>query len=176
MARVVRLAYADPPYLGCCRLYDHYHPDERCWDDPATHRLLVERLSDEYPDGWALSLHAPSLATILPFCPDDARVSAWVKTWHQIRPKVPVQFAWEPVILRGGRKRQNTPMVRDWIATPATRMRGTPGAKPDAFCFWIFDQLGAEPDDEFVDLFAGSGGVARAWDGWRAQLPLTILA
>lgn len=24
---VLRLAYADPPYLGCCALYDHHHPD-----------------------------------------------------------------------------------------------------------------------------------------------------
>ncbi|MBQ9916908.1 MAG: hypothetical protein IJO71_06875 [Microbacterium sp.] len=38
------------------------------------------------------------------------------------------------------------------------------GAKPAAFCRWMFDLLGAEPQDEFTDLFAGSGGVARAWD------------
>src|SRR5690606_1435371 len=58
---VVRLAYADPPYLGCCRLYQHHHPDGRCWDDLETHRLLVERLCDEYPDGWALSATSSSL-------------------------------------------------------------------------------------------------------------------
>lgn len=23
----MRFAYADPPYLGCCALYDHHHPD-----------------------------------------------------------------------------------------------------------------------------------------------------
>ncbi|MDR6691498.1 hypothetical protein J2X55_002421 [Microbacterium sp. 1154] len=38
------------------------------------------------------------------------------------------------------------------------------GAKPAAFCRWVFDLLGAEPQDEFSDLFAGSGGVARAWE------------
>jgi hypothetical protein len=37
------------------------------------------------------------------------------------------------------------------------------GAKPAEFCRWVFDLLGAEPQDEFTDLFAGSGGVARAW-------------
>ncbi|WP_336633428.1 MULTISPECIES: hypothetical protein [unclassified Microbacterium] len=37
------------------------------------------------------------------------------------------------------------------------------GAKPAVFCRWIFDLLGAEPQDEFHDLFAGSGGVMRAW-------------
>jgi hypothetical protein len=38
------------------------------------------------------------------------------------------------------------------------------GAKPAEFCRWMFDLLGAEPQDDFVDLFAGSGGVMRAWD------------
>lgn len=37
------------------------------------------------------------------------------------------------------------------------------GAKPAVFCRWVFDLLGAEPQDEFSDLFAGSGGVMRAW-------------
>ncbi len=37
------------------------------------------------------------------------------------------------------------------------------GAKPATFCRWIFDLLGARAGDEFVDLFPGSGGVARAW-------------
>lgn len=37
------------------------------------------------------------------------------------------------------------------------------GAKPAAFCRWMFDLLGAQPQDEFADLFAGSGGVMRAW-------------
>lgn len=37
------------------------------------------------------------------------------------------------------------------------------GAKPAAFCRWMFDLLGAEPQDQFTDLFAGSGGVMRAW-------------
>lgn len=165
----MRFAYADPPYLGCCGLYDHHHEEPfGCWDDPATHAQLVAYLTDEF-DGWALSLHAPSLGTILPLCPPNARVLAWCKTWHQIRPKVPVQYAWEPVIVVGGRKRKNDPMVRDWMACPATRMRGTPGAKPDEFCRWVFDVLGAEPEDEMVDVFPGSGAVGHAWDAWCRQ-------
>lgn len=38
------------------------------------------------------------------------------------------------------------------------------GAKPAVFIRWMFDLLGAEPQDEFTDLFPGSGGVMRAWD------------
>lgn len=172
----MNFAYADPPYLGCCRLYEHFHPDGFCWDEAATHRVLIDRLVRDFPDGWALSLSAPSLQAILAMCPPDVRVSAWCKTWHQIRPNVPVQFSWEPVILRGGRKRKNDPMVRDWLACPATRLQGTPGAKPPEFAFWIFDQLGMEPDDDLDDLYHGSGAISRAWDSWRSQQRLGLSA
>ncbi len=37
------------------------------------------------------------------------------------------------------------------------------GMKSAAFCEWVFRQLGAEPGDEFADLFPGSGAVSRAW-------------
>lgn len=37
------------------------------------------------------------------------------------------------------------------------------GAKPAAFCRWMFDLLGALPVDDFTDVFPGSGGVSRAW-------------
>lgn len=169
----MRLAFADPPYLGCGqKLYGALHPDAADFDDPETHRALIERLVDEFPDGWALSLHTPSLATILPMCPPDVRVMAWVKDWHQIRVNVAVQYAWEPVIVRGGRATKHDPMVRDWVRAGATRQRGTPGAKPEAFCRWLFMVLGMEPDDELVDLFPGSGAVGEAWEHYRAQRSL----
>lgn len=38
------------------------------------------------------------------------------------------------------------------------------GAKPAPFIRWVFDLLGAEPQDDFTDIFPGSGGVMRAWD------------
>lgn len=37
------------------------------------------------------------------------------------------------------------------------------GAKPAAFCRWVFDLLGATPDDRLDDLFPGSGIVGRVW-------------
>ena len=37
------------------------------------------------------------------------------------------------------------------------------GAKPAEFCQWVFQLLGATRGDEFVDIFPGSAGVARAW-------------
>jgi hypothetical protein len=43
------------------------------------------------------------------------------------------------------------------------------GAKPAVFCRWVFDLLGAQPQDEFSDLFPGSGGVSRAWDVFSSE-------
>lgn len=159
----MRFAYADPPYLGCgAKLYGPHHDEAADWDDPQTHIDLIAHLCDEYPDGWAVSLHLPSLRLYLAHVPEDARVGAWVKTWHQIRPTT-TQFAWEPVIWRGGRKdNKRTPMVRDWIAANATRQRGLPGAKPDEFNRWITDLLNMQDGDTLVDLFPGTGGMARA--------------
>ncbi len=169
-----RFAYADPPYLGMCGRYDHDHPDGRCWDEPETHRLLIERLSSEY-DGWALSLHVPSLRAILPMCPDDVRVLAWCKTWASWKPGVYPAAAWEPIILSRSRKRRwmngDAQTPRDWFACVAMQ-NGFFGAKPHLMIYWLLDCLGVGPDDEFEDLFHGSGAVAAAWERWRAQPPL----
>lgn len=172
----MRYAYADPPYLGCCGLYDHNHPDGRCWDDPETHRLLIERLSDEYPDGWALSLHEPSLRTIHAMCPDDVRVGAWVKPFAVFKKGVNPAWTWEPVMFRGGRRRTDgaEPTVADFCIAGITLKRGTKGAKPDKFTWWVLAMLGVQAADEFHDLFPGSGAVGRAWEAWRSQLSLGL--
>jgi hypothetical protein len=77
--------------------------------------------------------------------------------------------AWEPVIYRGGRAYPSPLEARRLDAlVHVVRIRTTDprrvvGAKPAAFCWWLFDLLGALPGDELVDLFPGSGGVGRAW-------------
>jgi hypothetical protein len=43
------------------------------------------------------------------------------------------------------------------------------GRKPETFCFWLFDCLGLEAEDDFYDLFPGSGAVMQAWEKFRAQ-------
>ena len=166
----MRFAYADPPYLGCGALYAGNHAGALAWDDPATHRRLIGRLSDEWPDGWALSISTPSLRTLLPMCPADVRVGAWVKPFCSFKPGVPVAYAWEPIIFRGGRRRgRDEPTVRDWVACGITLKRGLTGVKPRLVCRWIFDLLGAERGDELDDLFPGSGAVGFAWDEWRGD-------
>lgn len=99
----MRFAYADPPYLGQgTKHYGDLHADAGDCDDLLWHKALIERLCDEFPDGWALSLHTPSLKAMLNFCPDDVRVGAWVKPFAAFKKNVTRAYAWEPVILRGG--------------------------------------------------------------------------
>lgn len=173
----MRVAYADPPYLGCCARYAHEHGEGGCWDDLATHHALISRLGDEFPDGWAMSTTSSSLQRILPICPDGVRVSAWVKPFASFKPNVNPAYAWEPVIWRGGRqpRSRDEATVRDWHRSNITMKRGLTGAKPQAFCFWLFDLLGLTETDEFVDLFHGSGAVKSAWQRYSERLPLEAI-
>lgn len=166
----MKFAYADPPYLGCGKLYAAHHADALAWDDPETHRHLLERLCDEYPDGWAMSLHEPSLKVLLPMCPDDVRVSPWVKPFAVFRPNVGVAYAWEPVIWRGGRKRtREQDTVRDWVSANITLQRGLTGAKPRDFCRWLFAILNIQAGDQLDDLFPGTNAVGAALQDWLAS-------
>lgn len=170
----MRFAYADPPYLGCGKLYKQNHADSMVWDDPETHRALVVRLANEFPNGWAMSLSTPSLKTILPMCPDDCRVSAWVKPFAIFKPNVGVAYAWEPVIWRGGRKRtRQQPTTRDWVSANITLKRGLTGAKPAAFAWWLFEILNAQDGDEFIDLFPGTNAIGDEWAKRKNQIELT---
>jgi hypothetical protein len=127
--------------------------------------LLIERLRDEYPDGWALSLSTPSLSTILAICEEKGvkyRVLAWVKPFAAFKANVGVAYAWEPVIVSGGRRRTREQLtVRDWLSEVITLKRGLTGAKPERFCRWILDVLNFQPGDTLDDLYPGTGVMAR---------------
>jgi hypothetical protein len=164
----MRFAYADPVYLGCARLYPE-HPESHIWNDPETHRELIEQLGDEYPDGWALSCHTPSLRVLLPFCPSDIRIGAWVKPFHAYKRGVRPAYAWEPLIYRGGRNK-NPPVPekggkaitpKDFVSANITLRKGLTGAKPEPFCDWVLDLLGFQPGDELTDLYPGTGVMGR---------------
>lgn len=160
-------AYADPPYLGCCRLYGHDHRSG-CWDDLSTHASLIARLRLDFPDGWAMSATSVSLQQLLPLC-GDVRVAAWVKSFCAFKKGVRPCYAWEPVIFRGGRNvnppaplkggKQITP--KDFHIAPITLKKGLTGAKPESVCGWILDLLNVEPGDTVVDLFPGTGIMGR---------------
>jgi hypothetical protein len=168
----MRIAYADPPYLGCCARYGHEHGvSGLCWDEIATHERLIDGLCTAYPDGWALSLSSPSLRTLLPLCPEDVRVAPWVKPFAVFKPNVNPGYAWEPVIWRGGRKKRSReePTVRDWISAEITLQKGLVGAKPEKFVWQLFDLLGLQSNDTVIDIFPGTGVVGRVWEQYKRQ-------
>lgn len=170
----MKFAYADPPYLGLAKkFYGRLHPEAAVYDTLEGHRALIERLVDEFPDGWAYSCTSGNLQAILPVCPAGVRVAAWTKPFASYKPGVNPAYAWEPVIFMGGRKRgRDQETTRDFCAVPITLKRGFQGAKPRDFCFWLFDLLGMEPGDEFHDLFPGSGAVLKAHAAWCQIRPL----
>lgn len=164
----MRFAYADPPYVGQAKR--HYR-HEASYAGEVDHAALIARLVADYPDGWALSCSSPSLRELLPLCPPDVRVMAWTKPFCAFKANVNPAYAWEPVLVRGGRKRtRQQPTVRDWCAVNITLRRGLVGVKPDAFCFWLFDVLNCRPTDTLDDLYPGSGAVTAAWRRWQWQL------
>lgn len=169
----MKFAYADPPYIGCAR--KHYRDDPQCAE--VDHAELIVRLVGEY-DGWALSCSEVSLRELLPLTPEGTRVGAWVKRLVFFRPGVRVAYAWEPVLFSTPRKtkvrRGAGRTIYNWLQANTTFKTGCAGAKPDAFCFWLFDLVGARPDDEFCDLFPGSGNVTRCWKIWCGQQRLDL--
>ena len=169
----LRLAYADPPYPGLSRRYYGEHPD---YAGEVDHAELITRLSADY-DGWALSTSAIALPRILALCPDDVRVAVWIRGDRGGRALGPLN-AWEPVIYWRGRldpdlsrvddlrhlpKRPRTDVLEHRPRPRTTDPQNVIGAKPAVFARWIFDLLGARPQDAFTDLYPGSGGISRAW-------------
>jgi len=166
----MKFAYADPPYFGIAeKFYGHLHPEAAAYDTLDAHRALIERLCDEFADGWGLSMTSGNLHDILPLVPKSARIMAWVKPFASFKPGVGVAYAWEPVIVMGGRRRtREQRTVRDWCAVNITIKRGFTGAKPAEFIFWLMDVLNVQIGDEVHDLFPGSGAVQSAIDIFMA--------
>lgn len=170
----MKFAYADPPYLCGAHLYKDY-PEWRDFASVEGHARLINRLVDEYPDGWALSMSSVDIQTIGPLLPAMVRWGAWIKPFASFKPNVTRAYCWEPVAFMGGRKIERTdPTVRDFIEAeepPALKesialKKGLTGAKPPKFCHWIMDLMNFDPDegDEFDDLFPGTGAFSRARD------------
>jgi len=163
----MRIAYADPPYPGCAHLYRD-HPDYAGEVDSVA---LLRRLAAEY-DGFVLHTSSPALADLASVAKEvGARPMAWVKTFAAFKRNVPVAYAWEPVFVRPCRKPTVSKRVvmRDWIACPITMRKGLTGAKPPPVIRWAFEVVGAQPDDDLIDLFPGTGIVGSTWDAWRAE-------
>jgi hypothetical protein len=167
----VVMGYADPPYPGQAKRLYGDHPD---YAGEVDHAELIPDLLARFPDGWALSTSVRALPAVLRLCPDRALVCCWLKRATSPPMGDHRMYSWEPVILCD----TPNPVVPTRMHCEANtaqytfRAKGVEyvvGAKPQAFSFWLFAAMGLRPDDEFVDLFPGSGAVTEAWNAWRAQ-------
>lgn len=171
----LKIGYADPPYIGCAHLYKD-HPD---YAGEVDHVALVSKLESEF-DGWVLHASATpnSFATLAPLVANipGARWMSWVKGFAAFKRNVPVAYAWEPCVVKPARKPvvSKRIVMRDWIQESITLKRGLTGAKPEAVCHWLFEVMGARPEDDLVDLFPGTGAVSRAWNTWRGKFTLPV--
>jgi hypothetical protein len=157
--RPLRVAFADPPYPGKAFLYD----DQPTYGGEVDHVELLDRLRSEFVDGWALSTSSAALRELLPLCPPEARVCAWVKPNAPSPKTYGLHSRWEALIVVPARRLQ--PGMSDWLLASPARLGGETliGRKPLAFCAFLFRALGLRPGDELVDLFPGTGIVGRAW-------------
>lgn len=160
----MKFCYADPPYPGYAKKF--YSHDPQCAE--VDHGELIETLERDYPV-WALSTASTTLRDVLAVAPPDIRIGAWIKPFCSFKPGVNPAYAWEPVLFRTPNRSDRGTTIRDYVDCSITLKRGLVGAKPEGFCFWIFDLLGVSPDDDFVDLFPGTGGVTAAWHKWRSR-------
>lgn len=172
----MRLAIADPPYLGRAnRWYGtgrgharglgraDEHPEASTWDDPDTHRALASRLEADY-DGWAIAATSDSLSVYLPVCPPGCRIMVWHKG-NAIPSGSRIGNQWEPVIVRipsSRLGRNGGHPLSDVLTTGVSNRANFVGAKPSQWTHWVLDALGYTPGDELHDLFTGSGAVDRA--------------
>lgn len=167
-----RIAYADPPYIGCAHLYR----GQTDYGGEVDHVALINRLESEF-DGWVLHAAATpeSMRVLAPLVvKTGARWMSWVKGFAAFKRNVSVAYAWEPVIVKAARKPvvSKRVVMRDWVECSITLRRGLTGAKPEKVCHWAFEMVGARPDDDLVDLFPGTHAVSEAWATWRERFLL----
>lgn len=157
----MRVAYADPPYIGQANRY----PEKREVD----HRALIAELEVGY-DGWALSASSPSIFDLVPLFKERPRIGVWVKPFAIFKPNVNPAYAWEPIFFKPARARgRGLPTIRDWVSANITLKKGVIGAKPPEFCLWLFELLGMTKEDEFYDLYPGTGIVTKCWKEWASN-------
>lgn len=171
----MKLAYADPVYLGMSKRYPE-HPESHIFDDVQTHADLIARLDSDY-DGWAYSMSSVSLPHILPHVPDGVRIAAWLKSFAAFKPNVRIAYTWEPVLFVPARdsSKDGAPVGRDHLVEPITLRKGLVGAKPERFCRWVLDLMGYRPDSDSVDdIYPGTGVMGRVVDNYQMGIDYSV--
>lgn len=154
----MRFAYADPPYPGQAKRY--------AGGKEVNLPLLIAHIRTF--DGWALSTSAAALLDVWNLAP-EARCASWLKTWAT-NGWSRVRWSWEPVLfvtpVKGLAPGERSTVWDGLVCAPVVDWSEVPGqgggAKPKEFVDWLLGLVGWTEGDEFVDIFPGSGRVARA--------------
>jgi hypothetical protein len=193
-----RIAYADPPYPGKSKRYYGDHPDYAGEVDHAalvaslaadydawalsTSAAALQPVLEVCPpgvrvaawfrgarankaarlpiNGWEPVIYGGQLIRRVSPAQHDA-IGAVASASRATRRADPHDASSQP----GGR-------VDSLVFRPGARTTDparVTGAKPATFCRWLFELLDAQPGDEFVDVFPGSNGVARAWEVYASR-------
>jgi hypothetical protein len=194
MGQRLKLAIADPPYLGRASTWygssirksqlgaahggsatvnykpADYHPEAHLWDDIQTHKKLIKQLESDY-DGFALCLAHDNLQQLLPLFSVKVKVCIWHK-WT-LPSRSCISNSYEPVIVKvpelrkGATKGLTTPDVMTYQKREGV---GFAGRKPEAFTHWVLNLLQYEQGDQVDDLFNGSGAVIDALNSYPQKL------
>jgi len=180
----MRLAIADPPYLGKARMFygaermdnmnanatarinptrkADYHPEAWVWDTPEKHQELVDKLVAEY-DGWAIAMIPDSLTHYLQWVPADTRIAVWHDPRVMPTGSHP-RRRWEPVLVYAPKGRRRVVDVTNPVGDVLTCPHPSgsfAGSKPPQWTRWVLDMMGYDQDADIVDdLFGGSGAVS----------------
>lgn len=121
--------------------------------------------------GWAIAMSPDSLPLYLEVAPPAARVAAWIRG-NAIPSGSRVRTLWEPVLVKIPPERSphgSGPAIDD-VLNAGIGAGGFAGRKPVAWTHWVLGMLGYEPGiDELLDLFPGSGAVAKAAETYSAS-------
>lgn len=184
----MKFAIADPPYLGSAyrwyglngRAKGHglgradQHPEAELWDKPEKHIELANKLLNEF-DGFAIALTSHSLSTYLSVIKTERengiRVMSWIKP-ASLPSGSRITQSYEPVIVKipKDRKGRNSgKQMVDYLIKAAPR-KGFAGSKPKEWTIWVMQAMGVRQEDEVIDLFNGSGAVAKAIEEYKKEL------
>jgi hypothetical protein len=138
------------------------------------HAALLSKLATY--DGWALSTSARALPAVLALAVAQGlpvRVAAWIRGVRPHATALHAVNAWEPVVYvpvpsPGAGAARRIDVLTHGVVPMRTLPSRVIGAKPAAFCAWIFELVGACPGDSLDDIFPGSGIVAKAWAFYAA--------
>lgn len=156
----LRLAIADPPYLGgALRWHGNLPPPAgpatslEAWNNRTLHEMLVANLEARY-DGWLVAASAASVPVYQTFLPQDVRMCVWVKG-NALPTASRITNLWEAAFLRLPDERSahgSGTAVGDVLTAGENHQE--PGCKPRAWVRWALDLLGYRPGDQVDDVFA----------------------